>query len=486
MGLAAFVVAVLIALLFTAPPALGRPRSRTTFITYSGTYEDTVPLSFSTQFPDGIPGDVQTAEIHWVARAAISSEDLDAGVHKHWRYSTLFGSFDATVNPTPGSSGYRCSNVQLRERPGYESTTNSIVNLYWDETRNTYMLTVGVPFNALALTTGLPQLSTCAAFANRDIPAPTDRTGAKLGYALEPTITVHAGGPYVFRPSAVWNDPAFDAFDRVDSEIVISAGINGASPPREEPLPPADQKDRLKAGARADLPGAIENAKAYCLPYATGLGTFGAGLLVLGAGGNVGGVLTIAGSLMAATSEPFCVATLQRLKNDILTIYDPPDSHLFATAVPRVAASTALPSCAQYTGQNGAFCQRLRAQLAALLAAAQKVAAISKAIATTTNRISGALKAHDKRAGKLQSRHAQRLQAQEAHALATQTSAGHAVASTLESAGLALPLTAGQTSASDTYAVHYLATHGVSARSFRRLAGPLLNPTPLNVLAVLG
>lgn len=111
------------------------------------------------------------------------------------------------VNPTPGSSGYRCNNVPLREKPGYESTADSMLNLYWNQARNTYMLTVGVPFNALSLTTGLPQLSTCAAFADRVIPAPTDKTGAKLGYALQPTLTAHAGGPYVLHQSASGTTP---------------------------------------------------------------------------------------------------------------------------------------------------------------------------------------------------------------------------------------------------------------------------------------
>lgn len=471
-------------LLCVSAPAAARPR--TTFITYSGTYEDTVPIAFSTQYPTGIPGDVQTAEIRWVARAAITSSDLNSGVHKHWRYSTLFGSFDANVNPTPGSSGYHCNNIPLREKAGYESTVEDAVNIFWDQARNTYMLTVGVPFNAQAITTGLPQLSTCAAFANRDLPAYNDKTGAKLGFALQPTITVPAGGPYTFYPAAIWNDPMLPAFDRVDSEIVISAGIEGVPPPPEAPLPPADEKQKLKASARADLPGAVENAKAYCLPYATGLGTFGAGVLVLGAGGFTGGVLTTAGSLMAAVSEPFCVATLQRLKNDILTIYDPPDPHMSAIAAPATPAAATMPSCAHFTGQNASLCRRLRPQLAALVAAAQRVAGISAAIATTTNRLSAALRAHNKQASQLQSTHAQRLQAQEAKALATDQTAGHAVATTLESAGLAMPLTANQTSTSDAYVVHYLATHRVSSSSFRRLAGALLNPTPLNVLAVLG
>ena len=170
------------------------------------------------------------------------------------------------------------------------------------------------------------------------------------------------------------------AFDRVDSEIVISAGIEGVPAPPEAPLPPADEKQKLKASARADLPGAVENAKAYCLPYATGLGTFGAGVLVLGAGGFTGGVLSTAGSLMAAVSEPFCVATLERLKKDILTIYDPPDPHISAIAAPATPAAATMPSCAHFTGQNASFCQRLRPQLAALLAATQKVAGISAAI----------------------------------------------------------------------------------------------------------
>jgi hypothetical protein len=466
-------------------PALAAARPRTTFITYSGTYEDTVPIAFSTQDPTGIPGDVSTAEIHWVARAAITSRDLNTGVQKHWRYSTLFGSFEANVNPTPGNSGYHC-NEPLREKQGYESTVEDAVNIFWDQGRKTYMLTVGVPFNSQALTTGLPQLSTCAAFAARSLPTPADKTGAKLVFALQPTITVPAGGPYIFYPAAIWNDPLLPAFDRVDSELVISAGIRGVPPPPEAPLPPPDEKPRLKAAARADLPGALENAKAYCLPYATGLGTFGAGVLVLGAGGFTGGVLTTAGSLMAAISEPFCVATLQRLKNDILTIYDPPDQHIFATATPAKPAAATLPSCPQFTGQNASFCQTLRPQLATLLADAQKVAGISAAIATTTNRLSAALRAHNPRASHLQSRDGQRLENQETGALAAQETAGHTVATTLESAGLAMPLTAGQASTSDAYVTHYLATHGVSASSFRRLAGAVLNPTPLNVLAVLG
>ena len=51
-------------------------------------------------------------------------------------------------------------------------------------------------------------------------------------------------------------------------------------------------------------------------------------------------------------------------------------------------------------------------------------------------------------------------------------------ATTLESAGLAMPLTANQTSTSDAYVVHYLATHRVSISSFRRARRSIAEPDP--------
>src|SRR5262249_35333990 len=141
------------------------------------------------------------------------------------------------------------------------------------------------------------------------------------------------------------------------------------------------------------LQPALEYAKVFCLPYAAGVGTFGAGVLLLGAG-TVGSVLTVAGSLTALAAEPFCVAILTRLKNDYLIYRDPPDRAIFVRARPAAVLSARVGSCSRWRGADAAFCRKLDPALTHLVTDAERVASTTQALEATGSKLGSALASH--------------------------------------------------------------------------------------------
>ncbi len=485
----ALTLLAVVLILAPAGGAAADPPLATTFLTYSGTFDVVYATSTSTDHPRGIPGDVAHADLTWTARAAISSQDFYNGTHKHWRFSTLQGRFKYDLLPaTPGGRQQHCDQA-LREKTGYEASAPSIANVYYDQSRDEYTVTVSVPFDALAVTTGLPQLDPCAAFAYYPHPDASDKSGARVNEALGFTVTVKAGGPYVIEHAGTWQAPAPapEATLKVDSKLQISAGVKGASPPPENPLPPADESAKVKAAAREDLPTAFTNAKTFCVPYAAGLGTFGAGVLVVGLGPIAGGALAAAGATLATVAQPFCRATLTRLRTDLLRVYDPPDLRIHTLAQPAAVPEARLAACTQYPAAGAALCGRLRPEVGKLLAAAGEAASVSVALTTTLNRLVAAEKSHDTKALAAQSEHAAQLLRELQQAERAQTSAGAAVAATLRSAHLAMRLTVAQSAQAVSAVLGYLARNGLpKERVTGAVAAKELAPAPADVLAILG
>ena len=99
--------------------------------------------------------------LSWTAVARLTSKDIYDGVEVHWHYTTLDGTYNYVVQPTPGKAGIDCKNIQVTEEPGYEATPPDAVDLTYNPRTAQYLLTAAVPFDALA--TLSPQ-TTCNGF----------------------------------------------------------------------------------------------------------------------------------------------------------------------------------------------------------------------------------------------------------------------------------------------------------------------------------
>ncbi len=132
--------------------------------------------------PDRLQGDVQDdlRELHldnpsravsrvtsaaWCSPGPLwpgfTSKDIYDGVQVNWHYTTLDGTCNFVIQPTPGKAGIDYKNIQVTEKPGYEATPPDAVDLTYNPRTAQYLLTAAVPFDALA--TLSPQ-TTCNGF----------------------------------------------------------------------------------------------------------------------------------------------------------------------------------------------------------------------------------------------------------------------------------------------------------------------------------
>ncbi len=251
------------------------------------------------------------------------------------------------------------------------------------------------------------------------------------------------------------------------------------------PPTPFDWLPEDKRAARLDLVPALENAQHYCTPYALGLLGFGTGVLLAGAP-TASGVLVVSGSLTALAAEPFCVATLTRVAKDMKRYRDPPDLNFHLVAHPAARRPPALPGCGRWRGATLSFCKRLRAAESRWVGAAQEVARIEEALATTTNRASAALAARDNAGIALQASTGRALEAREAGALAAKNAAGNDMAATLRRAGIRFRLSRAQSRLAIKAVERALTKLGVSTTTLMPLAGGALKPSAVDLLATLG
>jgi hypothetical protein len=273
------------------------------------------------------------------------------------------------------------------------------------------------------------------------------------------------------------------------SEAPASGGpIARVTPPSPLEFGPPLAFDWLpldKRNARADLEPALENARNYCTPYALGLLGFGTGVLLAGAP-TISSALVVSGSLTASAAEPFCVATLKRVAKDVKRYRDPPDLNFHAVAHPGGTGPPALPSCRRWRGATLSFCKRLLAEETRWVGAAQEVAAIEEALATTTNRESAALAAKDSAGIALQSAAGVALEARLTAALAAKNAAGKEMAATLRRAGIRFRLSRAQSKLTIKAVERALTKLGASTADLKSLAGRALKPGAADLLAALG
>lgn len=231
----------------------------------------------------------------------------------------------------------------------------------------------------------------------------------------------------------------------------------------------------------------IPNAMRYCLPFASGLGLLGAGVLV-GAlpGGLAGTMLAMSGGLTAAALGPFCGPTLSRLVELYKAWKDPPLSSIGVVARPTAAAAPALPSCSPFKGRVGAACVRLRSAWASLDASTQTLAGIAKALQETVGRERAAGLAGQQSAVGAQDANLKVLLAEEAAAERREAAAGRAVRAAYASAGLRFLLTKKNSARAIAFAERRASRLGVPASRLAGLAPSAVRPAARDLRAGLG
>jgi hypothetical protein len=177
----------------------------------------------------------------------------------------------------------------------------------------------------------------------------------------------------------------------------------------------------------------IQDAKPYCLNYLSGLGTFGAGVPLIGLGATgVGPVLVVAGALVASAAAPFCVAATKRVLDDYRITKDPPDRRINRLAEPRRVHGAAFPSCKKVKPSVRPDCKTLTADAQRLVGAAQRLTADDAAALTTMDRYSTANAQSNWEASEKQGKHLVALTAEVKTAVRTLTASGKRFASDLE------------------------------------------------------
>jgi hypothetical protein len=248
--------------------------------------------------------------------------------------------------------------------------------------------------------------------------------------------------------------------------------------------PTCEDKKLAQEDIRGQLPG---------LANECAIATIGIGGLVAGAVAPEVGVAVVlaaegpTGAVVFALSAPLCGLLINRIYKDAKIIEDPPAGALRRLARPVIPRGPAarLPSCRSYTGKMRRFCDSLRTDGLRYAAAVRKATAIDTALLTTVDRVSGAYKAHNVSALKLQEAQAASLRAQFKAAHAEQRRAGAAIRRLIKSVGLGVRLTAAQEQSGITRAFSGLSRLGVSGARAQTLAGLTLAAAPTDALAQL-
>ena len=236
------------------------------------------------------------------------------------------------------------------------------------------------------------------------------------------------------------------------------------------------------AKAKADMPAALQSAVYYCTPTALGLYGFGTGILLIG---NAS-ALAVAGAITAYATAPFCVATIKRVVNDYHRIKDPPDSNIHQLANPAPIGPVKLPSCKRWHRNQRAFCTQLSTPERKWARAAEQIASIDQALATTQARERAAITAGDQTAVNLQDGHIPALEQQEHTALSAKATAGKAIAHVLRTHHLGYRKTKAQATTTISAIKRKLAKQGITSSELKQYAANALRPHAVNLLAALG
>lgn len=154
-----------------------------------------------------------------------------------------------------------------------------------------------------------------------------------------------------------------------DSRLIVNnKRASGAPPPTKQPPPdPRLVKYDARVAAQNDLRDAVEHAALPCAEAVLGTGfVFAGGATLLMPVSTIGGIAS-------AVASGICAPYAKRILNDVLVLQrkDPPLGP---------SARHSLPGCGSLTGDALSSCNRLRADGALLLAAAQRSAAAANAL----------------------------------------------------------------------------------------------------------
>ena len=310
---------------------------------------------------------------------------------------------------------------------------------------------------------------------------------AGVNWIAFPNGGTHSENDTCTAPDA--SDGRGDSWSGVSYSAQVTLTAPGTGPPggavgaKGQPGP---NYKKIKEDAKVDFKQhAAPDAAQYCLPYAGGLLTFGAGVLLLGSG-SIGGTLAITGSLTASALSPFCNATLTRLGRDVRTFRDPPLASVGVLAAPHRARVAALPSCARYHGRQRRYCKALSGAYTRLDRTAAQVAADSTAMEETISRETAALNSGNLSAASAQDVHLGALLATENADRGAEGAAGRSVAAALRSGGVLFKLSKKQSIRAIAAMLKQAAKHGVSRSDIAALAPAVLTPKPVDLRAGLG
>jgi hypothetical protein len=326
-----------------------------------------------------------------------------------------------------------------------------------------------------------------AAVGSEQWPGPAEGTPKYAGYlaAWNAYDTFPGGkGPFVDHFDDTWASP--DGLDIADitSTITATNDLTGSPAPPAGPPVPDNLRRQIKAFYGGDIQPALTEAKPYCLNYLTGLGQFGVGVPLLGAGPYIGSTLVMSGSLLATINQPFCIATMQRLISDYRISKDPPAADVGKVATPTpVSSSIALPSCARFSGvSTQATCARVEPAEKTLLLAAERVASVGAAQAQTIDRYSAASAAHNAAATGVQGKQLQVLLALSKTDRAAEVAAGRQLAAILENAHLGWRFTSSDDGRAIDAVLSLLVKGGVTRAEIVPYAGPALSARSVDIL----
>ncbi len=269
-----------------------------------------------------------------------------------------------------------------------------------------------------------------------------------------------------------------------DSRLIVNnSHATGPAPPPPAPpkAPPLPGKLRVKLAAQDDLEKLLPQAAYFC-----GEASLGAGAATLGLAGPGAAGIAIAGGVAFQASAPVCLPLAQAIASEIRIIKDPPLGHVDElAAVHHAAARTRTTACPHWQGQPSGFCTSLKADVIGLVASTGHVRDVVGAIATTVGRESGAVKQHDLAAAKRQDQHLVELDTQARAAVQAYLAATARFGSLFRGAGFRAAMSTAQYQRAVQALVRRLASAGIPEGTLRHVAGDLLAPRAVDVLALL-
>jgi hypothetical protein len=246
---------------------------------------------------------------------------------------------------------------------------------------------------------------------------------------------------------------------------VGSGGPATADPARNGPT----AKDRQVVFAVSDLLTTLLRAELPCGYVALGAT---AAIWATSAGPTAPAALVPAQVLISA-GTPLCASYAARIAADIVIANDPPGGNIHRIAQPKSTPSpnkvaAKLASCDSQPSDQKAFCTALRTDAADEIAAADKVAAISKALAKTMDRESKAKKHHKTKALRKQEKAGNKLVTTLQKARLKEDKTWRAISQTISANGVSGHFTKGQDAKAVSKLLGTLKAHGASKKAVKR------------------